>query len=1024
MKNLEKSLAGDQYLNENKIILIIIINLKGLTCFLLFKGLKILLISFCLLELMIMILFNYIYTNDVIFEFFLNLFSYIISYFIIFINENLYLKYFYFKKAFKNVYCEFTKKFKDLGIKNFIFNGEDQNEGKTIFWKNNNNSIYDPTIRINDNNNLNLKKSLSNNKNLCKIISINNKNEINNLQNDYLNELTKKRNNKDLTHLNNKNSNNNDEYKSSFKEYLPSINKINCDIEKKKFLKTLIEYDQELFFSEIKKDIIMGPYNIPSYTHYSGFKYPYFNESAELSDIRGNKISNLYNYKRINNLFEILETLKIEFQSGMEFDHKYDMKYEENYQKTHFYTKSTSKFNTKPQIVSRLDKLKNKKYSKDSLHKMNINCSINYNIQNNFSESILQTARKNNLSDNPNQNVQSFNEQQNFENSVLNDLIGYSSSKLNIINNYNNNNSKQNSNNLNRANSDLINQDKNIRYDYSKSFKRSNTINIKRDSPFKPNNAYLKHDSKFKNNKWLIPERIYFLKNEIDLSKDKFVYVGKFISYDCLKYLDFLDEQKQGIFDNSNCFLLYKVYIKKIIMKGRVLFDLLIYEDLEYKKIEKPLIKNQFQKIQNFTNRQYESNFIHHISKNDSKINLQDNLLELNKSGGLINLKEFGKLAHEIKTPLNAIIGLINDIIKKNNNSEIQPKLGSVNGLANYLIFLVSELTQYCNNISYHDVQILANKIILKDILKFCFDILNALLLCRNSENSTIGVLKFCEIINYLIIKSDEIRIKQILLNFISNAVKFTKSGSIEISAKIKENLNSVKISIEDTGIGIKKEDLNKLFDENLKIKDNLGMNTFGSGFGLSICKTLCEKLNIKLKFKSNFQVGSKFSIFIPYEKNKTISDSILSKMPSINIIKTHDNDFSLSRSISTKINSNILPLNLNTIINEKNDSLTNLNTFSIISERLSEEKSTKRISSKNLFLRIPSFLNINNDDNSITYNNSFIRELKLSQDVNHELSFRKINSMKNRVSFREKGIRKKKSDFDGFNECCNYFFI
>ena len=125
-------------------------------------------------------------------------------------------------------------------------------------------------------------------------------------------------------------------------------------------------------------------------------------------------------------------------------------------------------------------------------------------------------------------------------------------------------------------------------------------------------------------------------------------------------------------------------------------------------------------------------------------------------------------------------------------------------------------------------------------------------------------------------IKGDERRLKQILLNFISNAVTFTNKGKIILKCTKKEIENKffLKIKIKDTGIGIIKEEL-----DNLYIVSNIGENNIfinsrnNDGIGLKVCKVLAEKMNFKLLFKSLHKKGSSFSLIIPI-----LSENINSK--------------------------------------------------------------------------------------------------------------------------------------------------
>ena len=169
-------------------------------------------------------------------------------------------------------------------------------------------------------------------------------------------------------------------------------------------------------------------------------------------------------------------------------------------------------------------------------------------------------------------------------------------------------------------------------------------------------------------------------------------------------------------------------------------------------------------------------------------------------------------------------------------------------------------------------------------------------------------------------IQSDVFRLKQILLNFLSNSIKFTKSGIITMIAKY-EKINdkyALILSLKDTGIGIKPEDLKKLFKDTISLDYNKDYNKYGSCLGLSITKYLTNQLNHKIRVNSDFGCGSEFSIIIdsinveispilkyPSNKNLTIiSNEFIHKIlpyiknnsDSISDVTTPINDFSKMR--------------------------------------------------------------------------------------------------------------------------------
>lgn len=253
--------------------------------------------------------------------------------------------------------------------------------------------------------------------------------------------------------------------------------------------------------------------------------------------------------------------------------------------------------------------------------------------------------------------------------------------------------------------------------------------------------------------------------------------------------------------------------------------------------------------------------------------------------------KILAKIAHEFKTPLNSIISMIDrikdsDIILAENT---QYKLEMICNLSNYVTFLISDIIQYADISDISDMKINNNTVInIKEILSFCFDILNTLMDCnRNKKDNITAHLQIDEIINYCEIRADEIRLKQILLNFISNAIKFTKNGHIKLKCKKTEieNKNFIIISVKDTGIGIKEADI-KLVGKEFYVLNDQDFSTtksLGSGLGLNICIKLIEKMNFVFDFKSKYRNGSKFSILIP-ETNFTIKNSgILMESATVN---------------------------------------------------------------------------------------------------------------------------------------------
>jgi len=336
-----------------------------------------------------------------------------------------------------------------------------------------------------------------------------------------------------------------------------------------------------------------------------------------------------------------------------------------------------------------------------------------------------------------------------------------------------------------------------------------------------------------------------------------------------------------------------------------------------------------------------------------SLINFQICQYEENKK----KQKIFAKISHEFKTPLNSIIGVIN-IIKESEkklSNFNENNLQIISNLSNYVIFLVSDIIQYVNINDMNDLKINLTNLNLEEILDFCFETLESLLCCNKIKLEKIKsfLLIEKEVFNF-IAESDEMRIKQILLNFISNAVKFTKEGKIILVCKLpkKENYKYIKISVIDSGIGIQEKDKTKLFKDFGLIENDLKTdnNKFGSGLGLSICKNIADRLGIKISFESEYMKYSKFTILIPCLK-KEDQNIVFNK--NLNLCKYKNSDLSLTkRNYEKKINGKMIIKNRkhnlfddNHILDEKNisnnKSLLTINyNDSLISQSKSESKS------------------------------------------------------------------------------------
>lgn len=113
----------------------------------------------------------------------------------------------------------------------------------------------------------------------------------------------------------------------------------------------------------------------------------------------------------------------------------------------------------------------------------------------------------------------------------------------------------------------------------------------------------------------------------------------------------------------------------------------------------------------------------------------------------------------------------------------------------------------------------------------------------------------------------DNLRIRQVLINLANNAVKFTKRGRVKIVVdyeKLDDETICTKIAVKDTGIGIKKKDMEKLFQSFQQVDSKRNRNVEGTGLGLAICKRLIELMGGSIGVESEYEVGSNFYFSLP----------------------------------------------------------------------------------------------------------------------------------------------------------------
>ena len=234
----------------------------------------------------------------------------------------------------------------------------------------------------------------------------------------------------------------------------------------------------------------------------------------------------------------------------------------------------------------------------------------------------------------------------------------------------------------------------------------------------------------------------------------------------------------------------------------------------------------------------------------------------------------FAALSHEIRTPLNAIIGFTNVLLKDELLPKQREQMGAIKQSGDILLVLINDILDFLKieagkiNIERTDFKLseLVNSVLGSFELKF--------------QEKKLKINKQYDDSIPQILIGDPVRISQILLNLLSNSIKFTgNGGQISISANLREQ-DEEKVNIEfivsDTGIGIAAEKLDTIFEPFVQSSSNTTRKYGGTGLGLSIVKRLVNTMDGTIAVKSQLSKGTTFTFDLPL--NKTTANEISKK--------------------------------------------------------------------------------------------------------------------------------------------------
>ena len=252
-----------------------------------------------------------------------------------------------------------------------------------------------------------------------------------------------------------------------------------------------------------------------------------------------------------------------------------------------------------------------------------------------------------------------------------------------------------------------------------------------------------------------------------------------------------------------------------------------------------------------------------------------NNALEAAKQANLSKAKFLATMSHELRTPMNAIIGISDIELDRNGYSdETREAFEKINDSGKTLLGIINDILDL-SKMESGKLELIPNKYstaaLINDIVR--------LNIMRIDESPINFIVKVPDDLPASLI-GDELRIKQVVNNILSNAIKYTEKGTVtlEVSFKIKLKGISLKFTVTDTGCGMEKEHLRSLIeDEHTSFRREANSSTGGTGLGISITKNLVHLMTGKFDGKSKIGKGSEFTISM-FQGKAADDDSILGK--------------------------------------------------------------------------------------------------------------------------------------------------
>ena len=253
-------------------------------------------------------------------------------------------------------------------------------------------------------------------------------------------------------------------------------------------------------------------------------------------------------------------------------------------------------------------------------------------------------------------------------------------------------------------------------------------------------------------------------------------------------------------------------------------------------------------------------------------------------------------VSHEIRTPLNAIVGFTNLLEEQVKDAKSSDYVSYIKIASKNLLDLINDILDFS--------KIEAGQVILDKTNTSITEIINSVSVILNQRAGEKGII-YEKVLSpelpFMII-SDKLRLTQILLNVCGNAIKFTEKGSVRLHvepiSELKDDIQTIRFSIADSGIGIPEDKINKIFDRFVQASESTTRLFGGTGLGLSIVKSLVHLLGGTIRVESTLGLGTTFILEFPFEVVTDITEiekeeealTVIAPIGNIHVLAAEDN--------------------------------------------------------------------------------------------------------------------------------------